>query len=126
MTGGLAPSFPAWVRGDADALLILLRNLLENAIKYTPPNGQIDVSVQSRGGRACLTVEDSGPGIAQADRAHVFDRFFRTPRANTSGSGLGLAIAQAIAQRHHASLVVDQSTRLGGLKVQLLFEGTAD
>ena len=122
---GVLPSSPAWVRGDADALLILLRNLLENAIKYTPPNGQIDVSVQSRGNSACLTVEDSGPGIAPADRERVFDRFFRTTQANASGSGLGLAIAQAIAQRHHATLALDQSTRLGGLKVELLFESPA-
>jgi two-component system OmpR family sensor kinase len=122
---GVVPSSPAWVRGDADALLILLRNLLENAIKYTPPNGQIDVSVQSRGSGAYLSVEDSGPGIALADRTHVFERFFRTTQANASGSGLGLAIAQAIAERHHASLALDRSERLGGLKVELVFEGAA-
>jgi two-component system OmpR family sensor kinase len=84
------------------------------------------VSVQTRGSGTCLTVEDSGPGIAQADRAHVFDRFFRTTQANASGSGLGLAIAQAVAQRHHASLALDRSERLGGLRVELLFEGPAD
>jgi len=123
---GVLVSSPVWVRGDADALLILLRNLLENAIKYTPPNGQIDVSVHTRNDSACLTVEDSGPGIAPADRAHVFDRFFRTTQANASGSGLGLAIAQAIAERHHARLALDQSTRLGGLKVELLFESPTD
>ena len=123
---GVLVSSPVWVRGDADALLILLRNLLENAIKYTPPNGQIDVSVHTRNGSACLTVEDSGPGIAPADRAHVFDRFFRTTQANANGSGLGLAIAQAIAERHHARLALDQSTRLGGLKVELLFESPTD
>jgi two-component system OmpR family sensor kinase len=120
---GVVPSAPASVLGDADALLILLRNLLENAIKYTPPSGQIDVSVQHRGNGVCLTVEDSGPGIAPADRAHVFDRFFRTTQANASGSGLGLAIAQAIAERHHASLALGRSERLGGLQVELLFEG---
>jgi two-component system OmpR family sensor kinase len=120
---GVVPSAPASVLGDADALLILLRNLLENAIKYTPPSGQIDVSVQHRGNGVCLTVEDSGPGIAPADRAHVFDRFFRTTQANASGSGLGLAIAQAIAERHHAGLALGRSERLGGLQVELLFEG---
>ena len=119
---GVVPSSPAWVLGDADALLILLRNLLENAIKYTPPNGQIDVSIFTEGNATGLSVEDSGPGIEEADRQRVFDRFVRSTQANASGSGLGLAIAQAIAKSHQATLSLDRSTRLGGLKVVLLFE----
>ena len=122
---GVVPSDAAWVQGDADALLILLRNLLENAIKYTPPKGQIDMAIESRHNRACLTVEDSGPGIPAADRERVFDRFFRGTQVGATGSGLGLAIARAIAEKHGATLTLDQSTKLGGLKVELRFESPA-
>ena len=119
---GVVPSAPAWVHGDPDAVLILLRNLLENAVKYTPPGGQVDVSVRSRDHDTTLSVEDSGPGIPVAERERVFDRFFRSAQAGASGSGLGLAIARAIAERHHASLELGQSARLGGLRVDLRFE----
>ena len=118
---GVLPSSPAWVEGDADALQILLRNLLENAIKYTPSRGRVDVSVQQQDGAALLAVEDSGPGIPEADRARVFDRFFRSSQAGAGGSGLGLSIARAIAQRHQATLSLGHSERLGGLRVELRF-----
>lgn len=110
------------VAGQADALRILLRNLLENAVKYTPPGGQVDVSLALVDGQAVLTVEDSGPGIAPENRLRVFDRFFRaSDTAQESGSGLGLAIARAIAERHGAKLVLGTSDRLGGLKVDVCF-----
>lgn len=119
---GVEPSAQAWVQGDADALLILLHNLLDNAIKYTPDQGRIDVSVQGGTQAPGVTVEDSGPGIPEADLPHVFERFFRSAQAGASGSGLGLAIARAIAERHHASLVLGRSARLGGLKAELRFD----
>lgn len=110
------------VAGQADALRILLRNLLENAVKYTPPGGQVDVSLALVDGQAVLTVEDSGPGIAPENRLRVFDRFFRaSDTAQETGSGLGLAIARAIAERHGAKLVLGTSERLGGLKVDVCF-----
>ena len=116
-------SEPAWVNGDADALLILLRNLLDNAIKYTPPSGQVDVAVRAHGDAVLLTIDDSGPGIAAADRSRVFERFYRSADAPASatGSGLGLAIVQAIAQRHHAALTLDHSASRGGLRVEVIF-----
>ncbi len=118
---GLLPSTPARVLGDPDALLVLLRNLLENAIKYTPPHGRIDVQIRDQDGATSLTIDDSGPGIAAAERERVFDRFFRGNTAGPSGSGLGLAIARAIALRHHVALRLGDSSTLGGLHVQLLF-----
>ncbi|MEO8858803.1 MAG: ATP-binding protein [Burkholderiaceae bacterium] len=121
---GVEPSAPSWAQGDADALLILLRNLLENAIKYTPNDGRIDVTVQGSDGVSGFTVEDSGPGIPDADLAHVFERFFRSAQASASGSGLGLAIARAIAERHHAVLTLSRSARLGGLRAELRFDAT--
>jgi two-component system OmpR family sensor kinase len=105
------------VRGDADALAILLRNLLDNAIKYTPEGGRIDLVLGPRS----VAVHDSGPGIAPAERARVFERFYRSPDAAAGGSGLGLTIAQAIAERHGATLQLDSSPRLGGLAATLRF-----
>jgi two-component system OmpR family sensor kinase len=109
------------ILGQADALRILLRNLLDNAIRYTPEGGRVDVSVQRDGEALVLTVDDSGPGIAEADRARVLDRFYRVQGAAAGGSGLGLAIVQAIAQLHGAVLTLGRAEPLGGLRVQLRF-----
>ena len=110
------------VAGQLEALRILLRNLLENAVKYTPPGGRVDVSLDLADGRPVLTVEDSGPGIAPENRPRVFDRFFRaSDTAQQTGSGLGLAIVKAVADRHGAQLELGESARLGGLKVAVLF-----
>jgi two-component system, OmpR family, sensor kinase len=117
---GLHQHETAWVRGQPDALRILLRNLLENAVKYTPASGRVDVGFEMIDGQAVLTVEDSGPGIAAEDRARVFDRFFRAgDTLGESGNGLGLAIVKTIADRHGASLQLDPSPRLGGLRVTM-------
>ena len=119
-----APSVQALpaVSGQLDALRILLRNLLENAVKYTPPGGQVDVSLDVQQSQPVLTVEDSGPGIAPENRQRVFDRFFRaSDTLQETGSGLGLAIVKAIADRHGAALALDRSARLGGLKVEVRF-----
>lgn len=116
-TGEVGP-----VRGQEEALRTLLHNLLENAVKYAPASGQVDVSLGLQGGQTTLSVEDSGPGIAPNDRARVFDRFFRgTDVPAESGSGLGLAIVKVIADRHGAELVLGESARLGGLKVDVRF-----
>lgn len=119
---GVADSAPAWVLGQPEALRILLRNLLDNALKYTPAGGRVDVALRSADAQALLVVEDSGPGIAPADRAQVFERFFRADHdAKVVGSGLGLAIVKTIAERHHAALELGSSERLGGLKVEVRF-----
>ena len=108
------------VRGQPDALRMLLRNLLDNAIKYTPAQGRVDVSLETREGQVVLTVEDSGPGMASDDLPRVFDRFFRAGDTQAeTGNGLGLAIVKTIAERHHATLHLDRSERLGGLRVAL-------
>ena len=113
---------PLDVAGQAEALRILLRNLLDNAIKYTPAGGQVDVSLQRQNGQPALTVEDSGPGIAEPDQARVFDRFYRASEgAQETGSGLGLAIVKVIAERHGATLTLGRSERLGGLKAEVRF-----
>lgn len=117
---GMAHNQSALVRGQPEALRILLRNLLDNAIKYSPASGQIDISIGEVNGQAVVAVEDSGPGIAKDEQTRVFDRFFRAPGALTeTGSGLGLAIVKTIADRHAASLALSTSPRLGGLCVEM-------
>lgn len=115
---------PVQVMGQQDALLILLRNLLDNAIKYTPEGGTVDLDLRSSATGTTLSVEDSGPGIPALERERVFSRFYRVPGSAVGGSGLGLAIIKAIAQRHGATLALDQSQRLGGLCVRINFPAT--
>lgn len=121
MDVGLLDSEAATVPGNVEALRMLVRNLLDNAIKYTPPGGQVDVQVRADNGHAVLTMEDSGPGIAPEHRERVMQRFVRETAEGAPGSGLGLAIVLAIAQRHGAVVALDSSPRLGGLRVTLRF-----
>jgi two-component system OmpR family sensor kinase len=114
---GLNRADSVTVPGHADALTILVRNLVDNAIKYTPQGGTVDLEVRALPDGAELVVEDSGPGIPAEERERVFDRFYRVPGSAAGGSGLGLAIIRSIAQRHHAALELGQSERLGGLRV---------
>ncbi|WP_042880405.1 sensor histidine kinase [Cupriavidus necator] len=114
---------PAIVRGDADALRILLTNLLDNALAYIPSGSRIDVQVgRSADGRSVeLVVSDNGPGIPAEERGRVFDRFYRLADAPTGGSGLGLAIVAEIVQSHGAWLALEDAGP--GLRVRVLFEG---
>ena len=109
--------------GHPDALLILLRNLLDNAIKYSPEGGTVDVEVLAEAGGMLLTVEDSGPGVPLADRERVLDRFYRVAGSGATGSGLGLAIVKSIAVLHGGSLTLGHSDRLGGLRVEVRLRG---
>jgi signal transduction histidine kinase len=105
---------PAMAVGDRDRLKQVLVNLLDNAIKYTPPGGRIDVAVEEAAGAVLLTVSDSGIGIAAADLPHVFDRFFRaTTDRGEVGAGLGLAIVKAICAAHGGTVTVDSTPGAG-------------
>jgi two-component system sensor histidine kinase QseC len=110
--------------GDEVMLETLLQNLLNNARKYTPPGGEIEVFVARVDDVARLRVEDSGPGIAPGERAKVFERFYRVSNAGNSdakGSGLGLAIVQHIVQLHNARIRLDDSRFDSGLAVTVDF-----
>lgn len=87
------------VQASAFELTTVIKNLVDNAIRYTPEGGRVDLGVRIEQGRAVLRIQDTGPGIAVAERARVFDPFYRTLGSGQSGSGLGLCIVQAIAQR---------------------------
>lgn len=118
---GLLQADQCKVLGMEDALRILIRNLLDNAVKYTPVGGTVNLAIRCRDGQARLSVDDSGPGVAAEDRQRVFDRFYRVPGNETGGSGLGLAIVKTIANLHHATVLIDQSESLGGLCVTVIF-----
>ncbi|MBR0565460.1 HAMP domain-containing protein [Azoarcus sp. L1K30] len=108
------------VAGDAAALRTLVGNLVDNAIRYTPPGGKVDVSIRpdtvdtSTPPAAVIEVGDSGPGIPPEDHERVLARFYRREGTEQPGSGLGLAIVTTIARRHGAALVLGTSP-LGGL-----------
>ena len=93
---------PCPVRADSDRIEQVVINLLDNAIKFTPEGGKITLSSRVRNGKAEVTVQDNGAGIAPEDREKVFDRFFTADRAHTSGkgTGLGLSICQRIMEMH--------------------------
>ncbi len=122
---GLAHAAPAKVRGDPASLAILLSNLIDNALRYTPRGGRVDVTVdgapEGRFEGATLTVSDTGPGIAPDERERVFDRFYRGEKAAEPGSGLGLSIVRRIADAHAASIVLGAAFPGGGLRVSVRF-----
>ena len=111
------------VRGDPQSLRILLRNLVDNAVRYTPPGGRVDVIAENRGGRPSIAVLDTGPGIPAAERERVFSRFYRVPGSAGSGSGLGLAIVRRIADVHGAQVALDSGEGGMGLKASVVFPG---
>jgi len=124
---GVAQADAASVPGEAAALRILLGNLIDNAIKYAPVGGRVDVSLLRPDDDAgtLLCVEDNGPGIPEAERERAFDRFYRLADGKAEGSGLGLAIVRTIADRQGASVRLDRSERLGGLRATVRFGAAA-
>jgi two-component system sensor histidine kinase SenX3 len=108
-----APAVPA-VRGSDRDLSLMVRNLVDNAIRYTKPGGRVDVSVRAEDGRVVLSVADTGVGIPTRDLPRIFERFYRVDRARsreTGGTGLGLAIVKHIAENHGGD--VDVASELG-------------
>ncbi|MEK7247241.1 MAG: HAMP domain-containing sensor histidine kinase [Chloroflexota bacterium] len=121
---------PAVVRGDADRLKQLLVNLLDNAVKYSPPVSPITVDLTTSNGEAALIVSDGGPGIEPEDLPHVFERFYRADLGRSrdpGGSGLGLAIARWIVEQHEGTITIDSTAGLGTtVAVRLPIEGAAN
>lgn len=114
-----------WVSGDRAALISLLNNLLGNAIKYTPDRGRIEINTWLRGRDVVLEVMDNGPGIPDAERERVFDRFYRLGgdrhNSKTTGCGLGLSIVQQVVDLHCAHIALTQSRFGQGLLVMVTF-----
>lgn len=112
------PDLPP-VSGNADMLAMLLSNLVDNAIHYTPRGGNILIDLQADGSGVQLSVCDDGPGIAPGQRHQVFERFYRIAEQSQPGTGLGLAICKRVADLHHASLTLADGLTGRGLCVRL-------
>ncbi|MCU0120869.1 ATP-binding protein [Pseudomonas sp. B2M1-30] len=108
-------------------LFTLIKNLVDNAIRYTPPGGTVDLSIGQRRGSVTLQVSDSGPGIDEAEQSRVFEPFYRSELSEETGSGLGLSIVKAIAERAGAQVLLGftDETRKRGLRVSVVFPTTA-
>jgi signal transduction histidine kinase len=114
---------PATVEGSARDLSLLVRNLIDNAVRYTPPNGTVVVHVSIEGPGVHLEVQDSGMGIPNRDLPRVFERFYRVDRARsrgTGGTGLGLAIVRHVAENHGGSVSVTSEIGSGSTFTVLL------
>jgi two-component system OmpR family sensor kinase len=108
------------LQGEVDSLRVLISNLLDNAIRYSPERGLIRLDLHLDGDCVHLCVQDSGKGIPIQERERIFDRFYRIPGTQPTGSGLGLAIVKTIADRHNAQIELDDAA-LGGLAVHIRF-----
>jgi heavy metal sensor kinase len=109
---------PVWMEGDASSLRRLFLILIDNAVKYTPANGRIDVSLRKSDGFAVAEVRDTGIGIAASDLPSVFERFYRADKARSresGGVGLGLSIGRWIAEAHSGMIEVESSLGIGSV-----------
>lgn len=125
---GVVSDVDAHVFANEVDLITLVKNLVDNAIRYAPVGGRIDLSVASGNGVAALVVEDNGPGIPEAEQERVFDPFYRVLGSDEIGSGLGLSIVQSISARVGAKVNLefanDQEKR--GLRVTVTFPSVVD
>lgn len=115
---------PATVEGMEFGIAVLMRNLIDNAARYTPRGGTLRVATGQHGELAYAEVEDSGPGIPPEERRRVFDRFYRLPSNNVDGCGIGLSIVRTVAQVHQAKVTLGESP-LGGLRAVVTFPAPA-
>jgi two-component system OmpR family sensor kinase len=115
---GVAGEQAITMQANRGALRTVLSNLLDNAVRYTPAGGSVELSVARDVGDAVVEVSDSGPGIPAEERARVFDRFYRHSGDGPAGSGLGLAIVKQVVERSGGSIALQDAPK-GGLKVVL-------
>jgi len=117
---GVDTEGPALIRGQPQLLAQAIANLLDNAVKHTPARGRITVMIGNSGKAVALAMADTGPGIPEADRARVLERFVRLEECrSTPGAGLGLSLVAAVAKLHDATVHLDDNNP--GLKISVLF-----
>ncbi len=109
------------INGHESSLRLLIRNLLTNAISYTPPGGNVSISLEKQKQQTLLIFEDSGPGISEKDRKRVMQRFYRAENHQETGCGIGLSIVDRVVQIHQGSLQLCQADSGQGLKVIIKF-----
>ncbi|MCX7125819.1 MAG: ATP-binding protein, partial [Gammaproteobacteria bacterium] len=117
----LSPDSKATIKGSPTAIDILIRNLVDNAIRYSPPDSFVSIDIHEDNKNVTLIVRDNGPGIPEKLRKRVFDRFFRVIGNNTIGSGLGLSIVQQIAKLHHAQIELHTPADGKGIEFKIVF-----
>ena len=113
-----------WVNAEPDMLKILMNNLLDNAVKYSPKNGVIHISVCQDKSDISLEISDSGRGISEDEYGKVFDKFYRILGSGETGTGLGLSIVKRIVQIHNGQVILEKS-KLGGLQVRVIFKAVS-
>jgi two-component system OmpR family sensor kinase len=116
---GVTARAPAQMWGVPDELKILFGNLIDNAVRYTPAGGAVDVSVRRQDGETVVAVADTGCGVSESVLPRLFDRFFRAAPADVAGTGLGLSIVDAVAKRHGLAVKIENRTG-GGLIVRVV------
>jgi signal transduction histidine kinase len=107
------------ITGQADSLRMLLGNLLDNALRYSPTGGRVDVELGKEDNQAVISVYDSGPGIPETERERVFERFYRVAGSDVPGSGLGLSIVRQVAVLHGGHIELN-TAKTGGLAVRVV------
>ncbi len=114
------------VQGESNILGIMIRNLVDNGIRYTPERGKVIISIEvdKNGTRLCVT--DTGPGISQEEHRHIFERFKRLPEGTSNGTGLGLSIVLRIAELHDAKISLHNRDRGSGLVFCVQFPAYRD
>ncbi len=110
---------PAPARGDAGLLAVMIRNLLDNALRYSPRGGRVRLVTRRTATGVELLVEDEGPGIAPEDRERIFERFYRVAGSQASGSGLGLSIVQRIVEIHRGRIAVEEGEGGRGTRMRV-------
>lgn len=124
---GVTGEMDATVSASEVDLYAMVKNLVDNAIRYTPESGRVDLSVETTGGTVTLTIADTGPGIPEEERVRVYDAFYRVLGTNETGSGLGLSIVKATSTRLGATVHLGYSDpqQKTGLRVQIVFSASA-
>ena len=115
----------AFIEADDKKLYDLIHNLVENAIKYTPSSGKVNVFIENKNNKICLIVEDTGKGIPKDDQPNIFKRFYRGDNVSQSGddagAGIGLAIVKEIANIHEATIEIDSRNEKPGTRFYVYF-----
>ena len=123
---GMADDRDARIHGHEIDLIAIVRNLVDNAIRYTPDGGRVDLRMSETADEAVLEIEDSGPGVPAAERARVLEAFYRVPGTGQVGSGLGLSIVRAVAERMKGRVELSDATAGTGLKVRVVLPKGGD
>jgi two-component system, OmpR family, sensor kinase len=114
------------VSADRGLLAILFRNLIDNAIRYSPPSTKVDVEIETANSEALVRITDAGPGISADERANIGRRFYRAPGTQAPGSGLGLSIVQRILELHRGRMHLDAPSTGSGLQVTVALPRVRD